>query len=80
MTASLSVHSTATDGPELIERAVSLRPDDAEYHTVAAIAYFGADKTLYKKHWDRAHALAKPGSAAARNLPKSEIEQTAAAH
>jgi len=69
--------SPATDGPELIEKAVSLRPDDAEYHVIAAMAYLSSDKALYRKHWERAHALAKPGSAAARNLPKEGLEKSA---
>jgi len=72
--------SPATDGPELIERAVGLRPDDAEYHVIAAMANLSTDKALYRMHWQRAKALAKPGSAAARNLPPEGLEKSAHAY
>ena len=67
-----------TDGPELIRKAVELRPTDAEYHVIAALAYLGTDQDLYRKHRERAQALARPGSAAARNLPPEALERTAA--
>ena len=61
-----------TDGPELILRALELRPNDAEYEFMAALAYadaFGdADKANFRKHWNRARELAKPGTAVAKNL------------
>jgi len=69
--------TTVTDGPELIERAVSLRPDDAEYHVIAAIVNLNNDGVRYWQHWDRAKALAKPGSAAAQNLPREDLEKSA---
>lgn len=69
--------SPATDGPALIARAVNLKPDDAEYHVIAAIAYLNSDKSLYQKHARLARQLAKPGSAAVRNLPNEEVERSA---
>ena len=57
-----------TDGPELILRALALRPDDAEYEFIAALAYVDRDQATYRTHWDRARQLAKPGSATAKNL------------
>ena len=57
-----------TDGPELMLRALALRPNDAEYEFMAALAYFDHDKATFQKHWHRARQLAKPGSAAAQNL------------
>jgi hypothetical protein len=72
--------SPATDGPELIRQAVELRSDDAEYHVIAAMAYLSSDKAAYQKHWQRAKALAKPGSAAARNLPGPGLERMAGVH
>lgn len=72
--------SPATDGPALIGRAVELRSDDAEYHVIAAMANLAGDKTAYRKHWERAKALAQPGSAAARNLPAAGLERVAGIH
>ncbi len=72
--------SPATDGPELMERAISLRPGDAEYHAMTAIAYFATDKKLYQKHAQLARQLGKPGSAAIRNLPAVSPEKTASAN
>jgi hypothetical protein len=72
--------SPATDGPELMERAVSLRPADAEYHAMTAIACFATDQKMYQKHAELARQLGKPGSAAVRNLPKVALEKTASAH
>ncbi len=67
-----------TDGPELIQKAVELKPNDPEYHFFAAMAYFvTGQKALYKKHWDRARELSKPGSAVARNLKNYETELAA---
>ncbi|MGH9647691.1 MAG: hypothetical protein ACRD4E_12850 [Bryobacteraceae bacterium] len=60
--------SPDTDGPELMVRALALRPTDAEYEFMAALAYFDHDKATFQKHWDQARALAKPGSAVAQNL------------
>jgi hypothetical protein len=60
--------SSDTDGPELMLRAAALRPNDAEYEFMAALAYFDHDKATFQKHWDHARQLAKPGSAAAQNL------------
>ena len=60
--------SPDTDGPELMLRALALRPNDAEYEFMAALANFDHDKATFQKHWDRARQLAKPGSAAAQNL------------
>jgi hypothetical protein len=60
--------SPETDGPELMLRALALRPNDAEYEFMAALAYADHDKATFQKHWDRAQHLAKPGSAAAQNL------------
>jgi hypothetical protein len=57
-----------TDGPELMLRALALRPNDAEYEFMAALAYADHDKAAFQKHWDRARHLAKPGSAVAQNL------------
>ena len=57
-----------TDGPELILKALALRPNDPEYHFFAALAFLGTDQVRFRKHWDRTRELAKPGSAAARNL------------
>lgn len=72
--------SPATDGPDLIERAVALRPDDAEFRVIAAMANLKGNKAQYQKHWERAKALAKPGSAAARNLPQEGLEKSAHAY
>lgn len=72
--------SPATDGPDLIGRAVKLRPDDAEYHVIAAMAYLNSNKALYSKHSQRARLLAQPGSAAARNLPAPGVERSAGIH
>lgn len=72
--------SPATDGPELMERAVALRPDDAEYHAMTAIAYFATDKKMYQKHAQLARQLGKPGSAAVRNLPAVSPEKTASSN
>lgn len=72
--------SPAKDGPDLIERAVELRPDDAEFHVIAAMANLSKDKTRYRTHWERAKALAKPGSAAAKNLPTEGLEKSAHAY
>ena len=57
-----------TDGPELILKALELRPNDAEYELFAALAYMHTDKALFRKHWVRARELAKFGSAAATNI------------
>lgn len=57
-----------TDGGDMILRALALRPNDAEYEFMAALAYADHDKTTFQKHWDRAQQLAKPGSAVAKNL------------
>jgi len=61
-----------TDGPQLILRALELRPNDAEYEFMAALAYADAsgdfDKASFHKHWTRARELAKPGTAVAKNL------------
>jgi len=32
------------------------------------LAHFDHDKATFQKHWNRAQELAKPGSAAAKNL------------
>jgi hypothetical protein len=69
--------SSATDGPELMERAIALRPGDADYHAMTAIAYFATDKTLFQKHAQSARQLGKPGSAAVRNLPVVSAGQSA---
>lgn len=69
--------SPATDGPDLIRRAVELRPNDAEYHLIAALAYLSSDMALYRQHLASARALAKPGTAAARNLHLAETERSA---
>ena len=70
--------SSETDGPELIRKAVELRPNDPEYHFFAALAYFETgNKALHKKHWDRAKELSKPASAVARNLKNYETELAA---
>jgi len=60
--------SPDSDGPELMLRALALRPNDAEYEFMAALAYADHDKATFQKHWDRAQHLAKPGSAVAQNL------------
>jgi hypothetical protein len=60
--------SPDTDGPELMLQALALRPNDAEYEFMAALANFDHDKATFQKHWDRARQLAKPGSAVAQNL------------
>ena len=60
--------SPETDGPELMLRALALHPDDADYEFMVALALFDHDKAAFQKHWNRAKELAKPGSAAAKNL------------
>jgi hypothetical protein len=60
--------SPDADGPELILNALALRPNDAEYEFMAALAYADLDRSTYRKHWSRAQELAKPGSAVAKNL------------
>jgi hypothetical protein len=50
-----------TDGRDLILQALALRPNDAEYEFIAALAYADHDKAKFKLHWDRAQQLAKPG-------------------
>jgi len=69
--------SPAADGPELMQRALSLRPGDAEYHAMTAIAYFATDQKMYQKHAQLARQLGKPSSAAVRNLPQMGVEKTA---
>ena len=56
------------DGRTMILQALALRPNDAEYEFMAALAFFDHDKATFQKHWDRARQLAKPGSAVAQNL------------
>jgi hypothetical protein len=56
------------DGPEMILRALAMRPNDAEYEFIAALAFADHDRARFQKHWDRARKLAKPGSAVAKNL------------
>ena len=56
------------DGPQLILRAVSLRPDDPEYHVFAALAHMTTDPALFRNHWERARVLSGRGSATERNL------------
>ena len=56
------------DGTALILKALELRPNDPEYHFIAALAFLPRDQATFQKHWDRARALAIPGSAVARNL------------
>jgi hypothetical protein len=60
--------SPDTDGPDLMLSALALRPDDAEYEFMAALAHADHDKATFQQHWDRARQLAKPGSAVAQNL------------
>ncbi|MBZ5675854.1 MAG: hypothetical protein LAP61_16555 [Acidobacteriia bacterium] len=60
--------SPDSDGPELMLRALALRPNDAEYEFMVALAHFDHDKATFQKHWNRAQELAKPGSVAAQNL------------
>jgi hypothetical protein len=60
--------SPDADGPELMLRALALRPNDAEYEFMVALAYADHDTATFQKHWDRAQQLAKPGSAVAKNL------------
>jgi hypothetical protein len=60
--------SSDSEGPALMLRALALRPNDAEYEFMAALAYFDHDTATFQKHWDRARQLAKPGSAVAQNL------------
>jgi len=57
-----------TDGDDMILGALALRPNDAEYEFMAALAYADHDKAAFQKHWDRAQHLAKPESAVAQNL------------
>ncbi len=57
-----------SDGPELMLKALALRPNDAEYEFMAALAYADHDRASFQRHWDRAQELAKPGSAVAQNL------------
>ncbi len=67
-----------SDGPELIRKAMQLRPNDAEYQFFTALAYFeGGEKALYNKHWAKAQELAAKGSAVARNLKIYEKELSA---
>jgi len=60
--------SPDTDGPELMLRALALRPNDAEYEFMAALAYFDHDTDTFQRHWDRAQQLAKPETAVTKNL------------
>jgi hypothetical protein len=64
--------TTDTGGQALIQQALALRPDDPEYHFFAALSAFDTDKAQYQKHWARARALAKAGSAVSRNLAAFE--------
>jgi hypothetical protein len=57
-----------TDGPALILQAVALRPEDAEYQLFAALAHLQSDKATFRKHWELARKLAKPGSTADTNI------------
>ena len=56
------------DGPELMLRALALRPNDPEYEFMAALSFADHDKATFQRHWDRARRLAKSGSAVAQNL------------
>ena len=60
--------SPDTDGPELMLRALALRPNDPDFEFMAALAYADRDRAMFQRHWDRAQQLAMPGSAAAQNL------------
>jgi hypothetical protein len=60
--------SPDNDGPELMLRALALRPNDPEYEFMAALAYFDHDTATFRRHWDRAQQLAKPGTAVTKNL------------
>jgi hypothetical protein len=57
-----------TDGPALILRALALRPNDPEYQLFAALSHLDKDKAAFRKYWERARQLAKPGSAADINI------------
>ena len=63
-----------TDGPDLVRKAAEMRPNDPEYQFFASLASFDTDKVQYKKYWARSQALAKPGTATARNLTAFEPE------
>jgi hypothetical protein len=63
-----------TGGHDLILQAAQLRPNDPEYQFFAALASFDTDKEQYQRHWARAVALTKPGSAVSRNLREFEPE------
>jgi hypothetical protein len=60
--------SSEKDGVTLILKALSMRPYDPEYHFIAALAQFQKDDAAFRKHWEAARKLSKPGSATAANL------------
>lgn len=62
------IRITEESGARLIEQAIAMRPADAEYQFIGALAYLGNDKAKFRAHWNQAKKLAKPGSAAAQNL------------
>ena len=57
-----------SDGIDLIALAVDLRPKNPEYRFFLALASFDGDREQYQSHWLRARELAKPGTAADKNI------------
>jgi hypothetical protein len=59
-----------SDGTPMINRAITLRPDDASLRFAAALVAATADRTAYRDHADRARKGAAQDTLLARNIDK----------
>ena len=58
------------DGTPMINRAITLRPDDASLRFAAALVAATADRTAYRDHADKARKGAAQDALLARNIDK----------
>ena len=58
------------DGTAMINRAITLRPDDASLRFAAALVAATADRTAYRDHADKARKGAAQDALLARNIDK----------
>ena len=58
------------DGTPMINRAITLRPDDASLRFAAALVAATADRTAYRDHADRARKGAAADALLAKNIDK----------
>ncbi len=59
-----------SDGTAMINRAITLRPDDASLRFAAALVAATADRTAYRDHADKARKGAAQDTLLARNIDK----------